>query len=166
MADVTYTVKVIMDDTLADDQRKEATNPLPQESNDTLSKGGSKNKAFKRVMIGYGFVKIGFNYWAEKSYADASVRGDTLAAVKRKEKIQLGENIVSSALRIGGGLIVRGATGGAIMLGLQALQTAIKALQLSVENNIRQQELRQEKYTATMEQERFVRNATTEKIKW
>lgn len=166
MADVVYKVEFELQETISSEERKEAKSPDPKDSDMVARKGLIDGKYLRRFMVGYGIYKIGANYVQTKRFNEATFRGDNLAAIKQKERSERIDSVVSSTLRIGGGLLVKGAKGGALMVAFTALQVASKAMQLSLDNANRQQQIRAERYVASMEQERFVRNATTERIKW
>lgn len=166
MAEVVYTVRVVLDETKQDETRKKATQPTPKEREEVKDAGAVAAERFGRVMAAYGTYKVGANYYQTRQFAENTFKGDGLAAIKERQKAQLRENIISSGLRITGGFIVKGAAGGGIMIALTALQLAQKAINIGLENNMRQKEIQAEKYLSSIQQERFVRNSTTERIKW
>lgn len=164
MADVNYNVKITLDETELSTERKEATSKLPKTREDTFQE---KARPYVQGALAiYGTYKIGANFIQTQDFNQASVRGDTLHAIKKRQQSQQINEVVGAGVRITAGLLIKGVKGGAVMLALTAFQLANKALQIGLDNARRQQEVRQERYLASIEQERFVRNATTEKIKW
>lgn len=168
MADVTYKVEFELSESVSSEEKKEVKSPEPKESDKIgrQQKGLLDGKILRRFMIGYGIYKMGANVVQTQRFNEATFRGDNLAAIKQKERSERIDSVMSSAIRIGGGLLITGAKGGMLMLAFTALQIANKSIQMSMENAQRLQELRAERYVATMERERFVRNATTEQLKW
>lgn len=167
MADVIYKVEFELQESVSSEAKKEAKKPEPKESDKIgRNKGILDSKVLRRFMIGYTIYKTGASLVQMQQQVDATFRGDNLAALKQKEKNERVNNIIASTLKITGGLLVKGAKGGAMMLAFTAIEIATKAIQMSIENSNRLKELRAERHVATMEQARFVRNATTEQIKW
>ena len=167
MADVTYKVEFEM--TGEEEVNKEVTESvdksiLPKET--PAKKGFIKDPGSKKaIMFGYSVYKIATSVGQAQRLNDMTLRGDNLAAKMSQEKKALVDKFVGTGFSFAMGIAVKGTLGWAF-IARQALQLATEAVSISMENRQIMEQNRQEKYLNQFEQTRFVKNTTTEAIRW
>ena len=166
MSDVTYKVEFELTEGATETQEATQTidkNVLPKTQ--PTKRGFIEKKAAKQVMMLYGVYKIASAMVETQRINDMTMRGDNLAAKMHQEKIARRDKAVGSLFSFGMGFAVKGKIGG-IMIAMEAIKIANEAISISMENRNLIRQSQQEKYINQFEQARFVRNTTTESIRW
>lgn len=167
MSDVTYRVEFELTEG-GGGERQEATqtvdkNVLPK--NQPTKRGFIEGKTGKQIMLAYGVYKMANTIAETQKINDMTLRGDNLAAKMHQEKIARRDKVVGSLFSFGMGFAIKG-TVGAMFIAMQAFKIANEAITISYENSNLIKQSKQEKYINQFEQARFVRNTTTESIRW
>lgn len=169
MADVVYKVEFELNETVADDN-KEATetvpkSPLPQGNKDTVKKLKLNKRHRRTIAFSMGVAKLTYGSVVSERANAMALRGDTLAAKRYQEKHARIDKYASTAFTMGMGFMMKG-TLGFIAIGFEAFRLASEAIKIGIENRYKLAQFQMEKYVSVLESERFVRNATTEALKW
>lgn len=172
MADVVYKVEFKVVDELGvsgntpsdKEETKKLQDKKPKKTEEIAKKEFS-TEAFAKFMTVYGAYQTISNIHQKLETASLQARGDNLKAVMQSEKKALSNSLISSGLNIVGGFVVGGGVGGVAMIGMEVYKLANSAINISIENQKRISQLLAERHIANNEQERFVRNATTERIR-
>lgn len=131
----------------------------------TKEKGGFNKKAFAKFMIAYGFYKTADSVYSKVKMSESVSRGDNLSAVMQGEKNAVRDSIVSTGLTLVGGAVIGGPAGlGAAAL-MEAYKYANQAINIGIANANKINQILAQRHVAINEQERFIRNSTTDRIR-
>lgn len=172
MADVVYKVefkvvdeKGVSGNTPSDTKETEKIRDKSPKKTEEITKKEFNTQAFAKFMTFYGAYQTVANIHQKMEQASLQARGDNLKAVMKSEEKALTNSLISSGLNIVGGFMVGGVVGAGAMLGMEVYKLANSAINISIENQKRLNQIIAERHIANNEQERFVRNATTERIR-
>lgn len=172
MADVVYKVefKVVdelgaVEKTPSDKKETEKIRDKKPKKTEEIAKKEFSTEAFAKFMAVYGSYQTVANIHNKIETASLQARGDNLKAVMQSERKALTNSLITSGLNVVGGFIVGGIWGGAAMIGAETYKLVNNAINISIENEKKISQLLAQRHIANNEQERFVRNATTERIR-
>lgn len=160
-----YKVEFELSEPLAREEMTDtiSTDKMPKKS--PSKKGFIEQKTAKPIMFAYTVAQTGRAIVNTQALNDMTLRGDTLAAKMKQEKMARNDKLFNMGINVAMGLAIKG-TLGAAFLAAQALKLATDAVSVAMENQNLIRRTQQEKYINSQEQTRFVRNATTESIRW
>lgn len=175
MADVRYIVEFKMVNELSRTQehspsdpsdRQEMQNKDPKTSEEITKKQNEFNKkTFAKFMGAYGGYQLASSIYNRGQMMQSISHGDNLNAVMQSEQNAVRDKFIGSSLNIIGGFAIGGVFGGGVMIANEVYGYIKEAINLGIENQQRINQLNAQKHVSNNEQERFVRNATTERIR-
>lgn len=175
MADVVYRVEFVAVDSTSKTKEQTPSNPEQKErmltneikSTEEIAKKESMDtkKAFAKFMVAYGGYQIVNNIINSTQISGMMARGDNLKARIQSERNAQINSVVGSGLTLIGSAIIGGLPGLALAGGLEIYKMAQQSINIGIQNQLMISQLRAERHVANNDQERFVRNATTEKIR-
>ena len=177
MADVRYVVEFKIVDELSGSKSKEhspsdpgdrqmITNKEPKTNEEIAKKEKDFNKkAFAKFATAYGGYQIASSIYNKSQMVQSTGRGDNLNAVMQSEQNAVRDKVIGSAVSIIGGFAVGGVFGGGVMIANEIYGYVRESINLSLENQQRINQIQAQRHVSNNDQERFVRNATTERIR-
>lgn len=169
MADVTYKVEFSVTEDLEKKETEELTevvssSPTPKKARST-KKGLIDKKTAKTVVFAYSVYTLTSNFVAKSQMNNMTLRGDNLAAKIKQDKKSQMDKYVSTGFSLGMAIAMKG-TLGILAIGMEAFKLASEAINIALENKNLIAQLQNEKYISALEQSRFIRNSTTEQLRW
>lgn len=160
------TTKVKSKSVLNKDDEKEISNKNPKKNTDIVSrKGIIDKKTFGTFMTIYGTYNVGKEYYQNIQSSSYISRGDNLGAIIQRENYQMVDSAISTGINIAGGFLVFGPVGGAAAIVGESIRYAKQAINVSIQNKLELNQLKAERHVASLNQERFVRTSTTERLR-
>lgn len=176
MADVKYTVEFkqvdeisssgVIEQTPSDKTDTSLIRDKNPKKNEQIGVGTKLNtKAWAKFMTGYGVYQIADDLHHNLKITDTLSRGDNLQAVMQSERRGVRGRLTGTAVNLAGGFAIGNLAGLGIAAGMEVYRYAREAINIGIDNRRRLDQLLAERHVANQEQERFVRNATTEAIR-
>lgn len=165
MPDITYKVEFELTEPPVEETTTQSVDKSLMPKKNPAKKGFIEKKTAKAVMLSYGVYKTTQTISTTRTTNNMTLRGDNLAAKMFQERQARTDRLVGTAFSIGMSVAVKG-TLGLLFIGMEAFKLASEAVNIAMANKNLLDRSRQEKYANALEQARFVRNTTTEKIKW
>lgn len=175
MADVRYVVEFKAVDELSNSTESNPSNSNektrilskePTPTRETVSKENNINqKAFAKFLTVYAGYQIVNDIHNKIRTTQAIGRGDNLQAVMQSERNSLTNKFVNMGLTLVGGAVIGGLPGLALAGASQIYSIAREAINIGIQNQLRIEQIQAQRHVANNEQERFIRNQTTEEIR-
>lgn len=166
MSDVVYKVEFDVNQiTNENEEITESVSRSPKPKTTPSKKGFITEKSAKPIMFAWGAYKMGQAAFNRQEMNNMTLRGDNLAARMYQERTARQEKYINSGFTLAMGIAIKGTIGG-MFIAMEAFKLATEAINISVENRNLLAQMRMEKYINSIEQTRFVRNTTTESIRW
>jgi len=175
MADVRYIVEFKAVDELSnstesnpsdDTEKGRVLSKEPRPTQETASKDGNiSKKAFAKFLTVYAGYQIINDIYSRVQTTQAIGRGDNLQAVMQSERNALTNKFVNMGLTLVGGAVIGGLPGLALAGASQVYSLAREAINIGIQNQLRIEQIQAQRHVANNDQERFIRNQTTEEIR-
>lgn len=175
MADVRYVVEFKAVDELSNSvesnpsdatEKSRLLNKEPRPTQETASKDININKkAFAKFLTVYGGYQIVNDIYNQVRTTQSIGRGDNLQAVMQSERNALTNKFINMGLGLVGGAVIGGLPGLAVAGASQVYSLAREAINIGIQNQLRIEQIQAQRHVANNEQERFIRNQTTEEIR-
>lgn len=170
MADTVY--RVVFDTTkMPSDtelQRKDEVVPKStqqKETNEIKDKSLVDTKIMAKIATAYNVTSTILSYGARSESVGHELKGDFVMARKTQNNFATAREVTNIGFMLGAGFVV-GGPAGAIAVGVNlGISYGMRALSVGLENRKLIDQIQTQKYLGSIEQERFIRNATTEMIR-
>lgn len=175
MADVVYRVEFVgvealektKEQTPSDpEQKQEMLSNKPKSTEEITKKETNRTKeVFTKFVSAYGAYQIVSNIMDKNQVYSSLGRGDNLKATMQAEQNATRNSLINSGLSLIGGAVLGGLPGLALAGGVEIYKYVQQSINVGMQNSFMISQLMAERQVAINNQERFVRNATTEKIR-
>lgn len=162
---MTYKVEFELTEATQRQEVKETIDKSVTPKAQPTKRGFIESKTSKPIMLAYATYSLFNAVTQAQKINDMTLRGDNLAAKMTQEKNARRDKFVSSAFSFTMGIAIKGTIGGLFIVN-EALKIASQAMAIAMQNKQLLEQSRQERYINQFEQSRFVRNTTTESIRW
>lgn len=150
---------------IPEDIKKDMTNPSPKRAETIENKSSINTKAVSGMMTAYNLSTKVTGFMQQSISQNYELNGDFVSARRFQNNIQVGQEIINGGLALGLGFALGGPVGIAAVGVNLAINYAFKAMSVALEN---QKLFEQQKVQSTINstvRQRFVNNATTERLK-
>lgn len=136
-----------------------------KETSETKEKSLVDSKVIAKIGTIYNLTSNTLNFTTRVESVGYELKGDFIMAQKTQNNFSTAREITNIGFMLGAGFAIGGPAGVLAVGSNLALSYGFKALTIGLENRKLIDQIQTQKYLGSIEQQRFVRNSTTEMIR-